>query len=118
MEKKVCKYCGEELEENDYEKLGKDTDCCTYCDKFKKAYSGIEMRRSAYVDLSKISYLAQDGDWLEVTEWANGEGFDIRINRKDREKNYELTYDELEAIINIMHMFGHEPIIFTEKEEK
>lgn len=33
-------------------------------------------------NLSKYSYVAKDGDYITVTEWANGEGWDIDLNGK------------------------------------
>lgn len=33
-------------------------------------------------DLNKYSYVAKEGDYITVTEWANGEGWDIDLNGK------------------------------------
>lgn len=51
-------------------------------------------RKSVSDNLRKFDILAKDSDFIEVTEWTNGEGYDITIN----EKVISLTYGELEAI--------------------
>lgn len=52
-------------------------------------------RKSVNDDLSKYDILAKDNEFIEVTEWANGEGHDIQINDS---KHISLTRGELEAI--------------------
>lgn len=53
-------------------------------------------RKSVHDKLSKYDYLSNhdSDDFIEVTEWANGEGITIVIN----EKTYELTHGQLDAI--------------------
>jgi bifunctional pyridoxal-dependent enzyme with beta-cystathionase and maltose regulon repressor activities len=52
-------------------------------------------RKSVNDKLKKYDYLAKDEDYLiEVTEWANGEGYDITIN----DKTISLTEGQLNAI--------------------
>lgn len=55
-------------------------------------------RKSINDKLSKYDILANDSDFIEVTEWTNGEGFDISTN----EKSINLTYGELEAINHLI----------------
>ena len=58
------------------------------------------MRKSINDDLSKYDYLINKGEhsFIVVTEWVNGEGFDITIETKIRSKLISLTIGELEAI--------------------
>ena len=51
-------------------------------------------RNSVSCDLNKFDCLAKSSSFIEVTEWTNGEGWDITID----EKNFSLTYGQLEAI--------------------
>lgn len=51
-------------------------------------------RKSINDKLTKYDYLAKDNDFIEVTEWTNGEGYDIIIN----DKIISLTYGQLDAI--------------------
>lgn len=45
-------------------------------------------------NLKKYTYSGKDSDYITITEWANGEGYDIDINGK----LITLSGDELEAI--------------------
>ena len=58
------------------------------------------IRKSINDDLSKYDYLINKGEnsLIEITEWVNGEGFDITIETKTRSKLISLTIGELEAI--------------------
>lgn len=51
-------------------------------------------RKAVSDELKKYDHLAKDSDSIEVTEWANGEGWDICLN----DKLISLTYGQLEAI--------------------
>jgi hypothetical protein len=51
-------------------------------------------RKSVSCSLKTFDCLAKDSSFIEVTEWTNGEGFDINID----DKQISLTHGELEAI--------------------
>lgn len=56
-------------------------------------------RKSINDSLKKYTYSGDDSDFIEITEWTNGEGIDISISLVNgNDKNYSLSYDELEAI--------------------
>jgi hypothetical protein len=38
------------------------------------------------------------GDFLEVTEWTNGEGYDIQVNDVDGQKIFQLTWGQVQAL--------------------
>ncbi len=44
--------------------------------------------------LSTYDFLAKKEDFIQITEWANGEGHDITIN----DHTFGLTHGQLEAI--------------------
>lgn len=54
----------------------------------------IEERRSISDNLNTYCHLAKKDDFIEITEWANGEGWDITIN----DRHFHLTFGELNAI--------------------
>ena len=54
----------------------------------------IENLKSITCDLKVFDYLAKDYEQITVTEWANGEGFDVDI----KDKRFGLTYGQLKAI--------------------
>ena len=58
------------------------------------------MRKSVSDSLNKYDYLVNKDEhsFIEVTEWANGEGFDITIETKNKSRLMSLTAGELEAI--------------------
>lgn len=59
----------------------------------------IQNRKSIIDKLKKYCYFSNgDNDFIEVTQWVNGEGIDITINSNGQEKLFSLTYGELEAI--------------------
>ena len=63
-------------------------------------------RKLVHDKLSKYDYLSNrnSDDFIEVTEWANGEGIAVAIN----EKVYELTYGQLDAINYLSHALRYE----------
>ena len=59
----------------------------------------IENRKSISDSLKIYTFIDNEDDFIEVTEWTNGEGIDITISRvKGDSKMISLHYDELEAI--------------------
>ena len=58
------------------------------------------MRKSVNDSLGKYDCLVNKDEhsFIEITEWVNGEGFDITIETKTRSKLISLTIGELEAI--------------------
>lgn len=56
--------------------------------------SEIINKKSVSENLDKFSPIFNKTDFIEVTEWTNGEGWDITIN----DKVISLHEDELEAI--------------------
>jgi len=53
-----------------------------------------EKRKSVYTELNDYCHLAKKHEVIEVTEWTNGEGWDIAIG----DKHIALTMGELQAI--------------------
>jgi hypothetical protein len=51
-------------------------------------------KKSVNDKLKKYDYLAKDDDFIEITEWTNGEGYDIMIN----DEVISLTEGQLNAI--------------------
>lgn len=64
----------------------------------------ISSRKSIYDDLQKYDNLKNKSSFIEITEWTNGEGWDIVIN----EKMFNLTYGELEAINYLVKVLDYE----------
>lgn len=58
----------------------------------------VNNRKSIFEDLKKFSIFAKEGDFIEVTEWTNGEGVDISLGSSRGTRNISLTWGELDAI--------------------
>ena len=63
-------------------------------------------RKSVHDKLSKYDYLSNHDSYnfIEVTEWANEEGITVAI----KERTYELTYGQLDAINYLSHALRYE----------
>lgn len=57
----------------------------------------VKQRKSINDSLSKYDMYAKNDSFIEVTEWANKEGYDITITNNS-DKQISLTFGELEAI--------------------
>lgn len=56
-------------------------------------------KSSVFLKLKSFCHFAKDDDFMEITEWKNGEGFDIYISSANKDKFFSLTYGELEALL-------------------
>lgn len=65
-------------------------------------------RRSVWDDLSKYTHSKDENSFIEVTEWNNGEGFDISICNKSKDQFMLLSREEIEAINHLISMIDHE----------
>lgn len=54
--------------------------------------------KMAIDSLKKYDHLSKEDDYIQVTEWNNGEGWDISFSNKQ----FSLTYGELEAINHLI----------------
>lgn len=55
-------------------------------------------RKSANASLKKFEFSCLDSDYIEVTEWANGEGFTVDISAYGKNVTFDLSYDALAAL--------------------
>lgn len=67
----------------------------------------VEQVKTVIEDLSKFIYGAKEHDFIQVTEWASGEGWYININD---EKIFSLHIDELNAINYLTKVLEYERI--------
>ena len=63
----------------------------------------IEKVKTIECKLNAFDLLARDSEYITVTEWANGEGYDINI--KDRQ--FCLSHGELDAINTLISAIDH-----------
>lgn len=55
-------------------------------------------------ELHKYCCHASDGDIMEVTEWKNGDGYDISIISKMNERKFSLTLGEFELLTVLINI--------------
>lgn len=72
----------------------------------------IGSRKSINDDLQKYDPLKNKSSFIEITEWTNGEGWDIAIN----ERIFNLTYGELEAINYLTKALDYESVKVKDKD--
>ena len=63
-------------------------------------------KKSVSDDLKKYDYLSKEDDFIEVTEWFNGEGISVTINTN----TFELTFGQLDAINYLSQALKYESI--------
>ena len=66
----------------------------------------VKNRRAVFAELKDYCHMCGQDDYMEVTEWANGEGYDISIDRKRGMCCFSLTYGEWELLQVLMNWKG------------
>lgn len=89
-----CKYCDCELETQEEKEIG----ICNYCQNKINAISDIRERCTISTGLKAFDVFATENDFVELTEWTNGEGVDMYMISNGKEFQKEFTWGELEAI--------------------
>jgi DNA-directed RNA polymerase subunit RPC12/RpoP len=76
-------------------------------------------RKAAFVELKEFCLFSmgelRKGDFLEVTEWSNSEGYDIHISDVNGEKQFHLTWGQMDALFKCVKSMDES---FGEEEEK
>jgi hypothetical protein len=64
----------------------------------------LSKRKAAFAELKDWCIMScgpdrkDKGDFLEVTKWTNGEGYDIHISNSLGEKKFDLTWGQFKAL--------------------
>lgn len=66
----------------------------------------VHNRRAVFGELRDYCMHSGDHDYMEVTEWANGEGYDINIDRKRGSIMFSLSYGEWELLQVLINWKG------------
>ena len=62
----------------------------------------INNRTSKWSELKPYDHFAKDDSYIEVTEWTNGEGFDVAIDSY-KSTTFSLTYGEFDALVALVN---------------
>ena len=63
-------------------------------------------RRAVFSELKGYCHLSGENDFMEVTKWSNGEGYDICIDRKNGQEKFSLTFGEFDLLTVLMNWKG------------
>jgi hypothetical protein len=55
-------------------------------------------RKTIFSYIGDACLFSRPGDYLEITEWTNGDGFDIDINSKTGIQKISITYGEFRLL--------------------
>ena len=55
-------------------------------------------RKAKFTELKPYCHLAKESDYIEMTEFGNGEGFEINISTSRLDQTISLTWGEWEAM--------------------
>jgi hypothetical protein len=67
----------------------------------------VSNRRSVFTTLKEYCHCSAENDFMEVTEWTNGEGFDVTVSRVNGEDVFKLSHGEL-TLLNILANYRSE----------
>ena len=62
----------------------------------------INNRKAKFMKLKPWDMFAKDDSFIEVTEWTNGEGFDVNI-ASVKDTSFSLTYGEFDALVALVN---------------
>jgi len=58
-------------------------------------------RKAKFASLQPYCHLAKKHSYIEVTEWSNGEGFDVSIGATE-DKYFSLSWGEYQALQSLV----------------
>ena len=94
--------------------------CENYEPEFLGKYSITENKRRAWtISINADDTWTKEGDFIEVTEWSNGEGWDINVESKHMSGALELHFTQLNALLKLLMTAGiiNDAMLLNEREE-
>ena len=58
----------------------------------------VSKRRAVFAVLNPYCHLSGPEDYMEVTEWSNGEGYDVVISHKGGTESFGITHGSWELL--------------------
>jgi len=59
------------------------------------------IRKAKFASLQPYCHLAKKHSYIEVTEWSNGEGFDVSIGAAE-DRHFSLSWGEYQALQSLV----------------
>ena len=63
----------------------------------------VYQRDSRFTELKPYCTHARDDDDMEVTEWHNGEGYDVMISSQGGDQRFSLTHGQWECLTVLLN---------------
>ena len=63
----------------------------------------VYQRASRFTELKPYCTHARDNDYMEVTEWHNGEGYDVTISGQSGDQRFSLTHGQWECLTVLLN---------------
>jgi len=60
-------------------------------------------RKAVFSELKGYCIHAGENDFIEVTNWSNGEGCDVCIDHKNGQERFSLTFGEFDLLTVLMN---------------
>jgi hypothetical protein len=60
-------------------------------------------RASRFTELKPYCLHAREGDYMEVTEWHNGDGYDVLISGQGGDQRFSLTHGQWECLTVLLN---------------
>jgi len=67
---------------------------------------GINLRKAVHTRLKGYCFLSDENDFIEATEWTNGEGWDIILTTKQGSQHISLTHGAVRALLVLTNYEG------------
>jgi hypothetical protein len=93
--------------------------CENYEPEFLGKYSiDSDTRKSWNISINEDGTWTSKGDFIEVTEWSNGEGFDIHVESKHMNGALQLHFTQLNALLKLLMAAGiiSDSMLLNERE--
>lgn len=56
-------------------------------------------RNSVYTHLTEFAHMSNASDFIEITEWTNGDGFDVNVSTTNGPSSFfQMSYDQFDAM--------------------
>jgi hypothetical protein len=68
----------------------------------------ISNRKAVHASLEDFCVFSDNVDYLEVTEWTNGGGYDINIYYRKNQLNFKLTSGQFDALKKCIEVIENE----------
>lgn len=65
-------------------------------------------RKSIFCETKGHCYLSSKDDYMEITEWTNGDGFDVNISNKNDQLMFNLTHGQFKLLKKMYKKLNNE----------